>query len=81
MNRNLSKHDLCSNCSYDFSSYVLKINDNAKDYMKLSNTGGRGHRHTTKGNKLLQKIAPQIKRLKKKLKCTKYKMNPHMKGI
>jgi hypothetical protein len=43
--------------------------------------GEGGHRHTTKGNKFLQKIVPQRKRLKKKLKCTKYKLNPHMKGI
>jgi hypothetical protein len=49
--------------------------------MTFSNTGGVGHRHPTKRNKLLQKIVPQIKKLKNKLKCTKYKMNPHMKGI
>jgi hypothetical protein len=68
---------------YDFSNYVFKINDDAIDYIKFSNNRGEGggHRHTTKGNKLLQKIVPQRKRLKKKLKCTKYKLNPHMKGI
>ena len=42
MNRKLSKHDLCANCSYDFSSYVLKINDDAMDYMKFLNNGGGG---------------------------------------
>jgi len=41
MNRKLSKHDLCSNCSYDISNYVLKINDNAIDYMKFLNNGRR----------------------------------------
>jgi len=85
MNRKLSKHDLCSSCSYDISKYVLKINDDAMDCMKFLNNGTRGGGEgigtRQRGKNSHKKLSHKEKRLKKKLKCTKYKLNPHMKGI
>jgi hypothetical protein len=50
--------------------------------MKFSNNGEGGAIVTRqRGTNSYKKLSHKEKVLKKKLKCTKYKLNPHMKGI